>query len=287
MIIEVRNAGFSYNGTCKVFEGIEFSLREGEILSILGPNGSGKTTLLRCINGLLKLEKGEVRIEDESVCSLKRSDIGKKVGYVPQTHELTFPYTVLEMVLMGRAPHLGLFSSPSRKDVKIAEETIETLGISHLIDRPYPNISGGEAQLVLIARALAAQPKVLLLDEPTSHLDFRNQMVILNMLEKLAKEKNIVTVMTTHFPNHALSISDKALLLGNGKDALVGDIEDVLTECNLREVFEMDVRIISFEHGGNNIKAVVPLRKGAINDTKGAICNDSRREYKEVMKSED
>lgn len=268
MIVEVTNAGFSYNGTRKVFESIEFSLGEGEILSILGPNGCGKTTLLRCINGLLKLEKGEVRIERESVRSLERSDIGKKVGYVPQTHELTFPYTVLEMVLMGRAPHLGLFSSPSRKDVKIAEEAIETLGISHLINRPYPNISGGEAQLVLIARALAAQPKALLLDEPTSHLDFKNQIVILNMLDKLAKEKNIATIMTTHFPNHALSISDKALLMGNGKDALVGDTEDVLTERNLREIFEMDVAIISFEYGGNNLKTVVPLRKGAINDQK-------------------
>lgn len=268
MIVKVTDAGFSYNGTRKVFEGIEFAVEESEILSILGPNGCGKTTLLRCINGLLKLEKGEVRIEGESVRSLKRNDVSKKVGYVPQTHELTFPYTVLEMVLMGRAPHLGLFSSPSRKDIRIAEEAIETLGISHLMDRPYPNISGGEAQLVLIARALAAQPKVLLLDEPTSHLDFKNQMVILDMLDKLAKEKNIATVMTTHFPNHALSISDKVLLMGNGKDALVGDTEDVLTECNLREVFEMDVRIISFEYGGNNVKTVVPLRKGTVNNTK-------------------
>lgn len=282
MTIVVENAAFSYNETGNVFEGIGFSVGEGEILSILGPNGSGKTTLLKCLNGLFKLRKGKVSIDGESLNSLKRSTIGKKVGYVPQTQELTFPYTVLEMVLMGRAPHLGLFTSPSAKDVDIAKEVIETLGISHLMDRPYSNISGGESQLVLIARALAAEPKALLLDEPTSHLDFRNQAVILDLLEKLTKEKNIIIVMTTHFPDHALSVSDKALLMGNGRDGLVGNTEDVLTECNLREVFEMDVRIISFEYGGNSVKTVVPLRKEAVNDTKGAICNEYRGEYKEV-----
>lgn len=274
MIIEVKNAGFSYNGTNNVFEGIEFSIGKGEILSILGPNGCGKTTLLKCINALLKLGKGEVRIEGERVRFLKRSIIGKKVGYVPQARDATFPYTVLEMVLMGRASHLGPFSSPSAKDVGIAREAIETLGISYLIDRPYTNISGGQAQLVLIARALAAEPTVLLLDEPTSHLDFRNQMVILNALDKLAKEQNIATIMTTHFPDHALSVSDKALLMGNGKNGLMGDTEDVLTERNLREVFEIDVRVISFEEGENTVRTVVPLRKGALIKKKGANCNE-------------
>jgi len=272
MIIEVGNAEFSYNVTGNVFEGIGFSVGEGEILSILGPNGSGKTTLLKCLNGLFKLRKGEVSIDGESLNSMKRSDIGKKVGYVPQTHDITFPYTVLEMVLMGRAPHLGLFSSPSAKDVEIAKEAIETLGVSHLADRPYPNVSGGEAQLVLIARALAAEPTALLLDEPTSHLDLRNQAVILNMLDKLAKEKHIATIMTTHFPDHALSISDKALLMGNGKASMVGSTVNVISERNLRDVFEMEIRIVSFEEGGNKMKTVVPLRKGAFNDMKRVTC---------------
>lgn len=270
MIIEVENAGFSYNGTDNVFEGIEFSVEQGEILSILGPNGCGKTTLLKCINALFKLGKGEVRIEGKNVSSLKRSTIGKKVGYVPQTSGATFPYTVMEMVLMGRAPHLGLFSSPSTKDVEIAEEAIETLGISYLTDRPYTNISGGQAQLVLIARALAAEPTALLLDEPTSHLDFRNQAVILNMLDKLAKEKNITTIMTTHFPDHALSISDKALLMGNGKGSMVGNTLNVLTERNLQEVFGIGVRVISFEDGDDSVRTVVPLRKGAFDKNEGS-----------------
>ena len=261
MIIEVQNAGFSYNGVDNVFDNIELSVEQGEILSILGPNGCGKTTLLKCINALLKLGKGEIRIQGKSVRSLKRSIIGKQVGYVSQVSDSTFPYTVLEMVLMGRAPHLTLFSSPSTKDVELAEEAIEILGLSHLIDRPYTNLSGGQAQLVLIARALAAEPQALLLDEPTSHLDFKNQMVILNTLEKLAQEKNMAIIMTTHYPNHALSISDKALLMSNGKGGLEGRTKDILTECNLREVFEIDVKVISFEDQGDKVEAIVPLRK--------------------------
>ena len=262
MIVEVKNAEFSYNGTGNIFEDIKFSVEKGEVFSILGPNGCGKTTLLKCINALLKLKKGKIYIEGNNLKSLERNEIGKKIGYVPQSHDVTFSYTVLEMVHMGRAAHLGPFSSPSSKDIEIAKEAIETLSLSHLRDRSYSNISGGEAQLVLIARALTAQPTMLLLDEPTSHLDFRNQMVILNTLENLAKEKNITTIMTTHFPNHALSISDRALLLGNGKTGIMGDTEDVITEDNLRDVFGINVRIISFKEEENNTKIVVPLRKG-------------------------
>lgn len=264
MIVEVKNASFSYNGTCNIFDGTEFSIDEGEIFSILGPNGCGKTTLLKCINGLLKLKDGSVCVDGKNLHLLKRSDIGKKVGYVPQRQDMTFPYTVLEMVLMGRAPYLGIFSSPSARDVGIAMEAIETLGMLHLADRPYPNISGGEAQLVLIARALASKPKLLLLDEPTSHLDFRNQTVILDMLDKVAKKKNIATIMTTHFPDHALSISDKALLMGSGKVSIVGSTADVITESNLMDVFEMDVKIISFEDRESSVKIVAPLRKRSI-----------------------
>lgn len=276
MIIEVKNAGFGYDGRSNIFEDIGFSVEEGEILSILGPNGSGKTTLLKCLNGLLNLREGEIYIEGKKLNSLKRDEVGKKVGYVPQTSALTFPYTVLEMVLMGRAPHLGLFSSPSAKDVEIAKEAIETLGISHLMYRPYSQLSGGEAQLVMIARALAAEPKALLLDEPTSHLDLKNQMIILNFLEELAREKGIAIIMTTHFPDHALSISGKTLLMSNKKTNVMGKTEDVITEYNLKDVYGLDVRIISVKEGENNTKVVVPLRKGALNKNKveRSACNE-------------
>ncbi len=260
MIIEVENAAFGYDGGEYVFREIGFSVAQGEIFSILGPNGSGKTTLLKCINGLHCLRQGQVRIGGRNLETLKKMDIGKKVGYVAQTSDLTFPYTVFEMVLMGRAPYMGLFSSPSARDEKIAREAIETLCIGHLVDRPYPHLSGGEAQLVLIARALAAQPMVLLLDEPTSHLDFNKQMVILDVLEKLSREKNIASIMTTHFPDHALSVSHKALLMGKGKTVVTGCPASVITEENMKNVFEMNVRILSFEQDGQDGRTVVPLR---------------------------
>ncbi|OPY69793.1 MAG: putative ABC transporter ATP-binding protein [Syntrophorhabdus sp. PtaU1.Bin050] len=259
MIVKVENAAFHYDAANTVFENASFTVKKGEILSILGPNGCGKTTLLKCLNGLFPLKKGDIYVGDMNLNSLKRSDISKKIGYVPQKHNGSFPYSVFEMVLMGRASHLGLFSSPSAKDAEIAWEALESLGISHLADKPYPRISGGEAQLVLIARALTSEPIALLLDEPTSHLDFKNQKVILNVLHKLSKEKNIAVIMTTHFPDHALSISDKAMLMGNGKTGIVGNTPDVITEHNLKNLFEVDVRILSYDVGNNNLKTVVTL----------------------------
>lgn len=260
MIIEVKNAAYCYHETDKIFENTSFSVNKGEILSILGPNGCGKTTLLKCLNGLFRLRSGDICIGGNNLHSLKISDIGKKIGYVPQKQDGTFPYTVFEMVLMGRAPHMGIFSSPSRKDIKIAGGVIESMGISHLANKPYTCISGGEAQLVLIARALTAEPVVLLLDEPTSHLDFKNQKIILNVLDDLTRKKDLAVIMTTHFPDHALSISHKALLMGNGKTGMVGRTDDIITECNLKDVFGINVKIVSFDLGDNNIKTVVPLK---------------------------
>ena len=265
--IKVADAGFSYNGSDNVFENIGFSITEGEILSILGPNGTGKTSLLKCLNGLHRLTEGQISVDEQKITGMRWSDIGKKVGYIPQAHDSTFPYTVLEMVRMGRAPHIGLFSSPTKKDTAVAEEAIEELGISHLKGKAYTNLSGGEAQLVLIARALAAEPKALLLDEPTSHLDFKNQAAILNLLEKLSREHGLAIIMTTHFPDHALSISDKALLMANGKGGIVGRTAEVINENSLKNVFGIEVKIISFNNENHQAVHVVPIRKKTSNST--------------------
>jgi iron complex transport system ATP-binding protein len=259
IVIEVKNAAFHYDANSNIFQDTSFSVGKGEIFSILGPNGCGKTTMLKCIDGLLQLISGEIFIEGKNIRFLKRNEVGKKLGYVPQKHNTTFPFTVLEMVLMGRAPHLHVLHSPVEKDVSIAKSVIEHLGLSHLSDRPYSNLSGGQAQLVLIARALCAEPDVLLLDEPTSHLDFKNQRLILKVLKRLSKEKGLTVIMATHFPDHALSISDKSLLMGKGKKARFGQTLSVITEGNLKEAFEIDVKIISFAIGDRNAQTVVPL----------------------------
>jgi iron complex transport system ATP-binding protein len=259
IIVEVKNAAFNYDINNPIFENASFSVKKGEIASILGPNGCGKTTMLKCIDGLFQLSGGEICLDGKNLNALKRSDIGKKIGYVAQKQDLTFPFTVLEMVVMGRAPHIGVFDSPSDKDMDIAKSVIEDLGLSHLIERPFTNLSGGQAQLVLIARALCAKPEVLLLDEPTSHLDFKNQRVILKVLDRLCNEKGIAVIMATHFPDHALAISSKAILMGCGKTTRIGDTASIITENNLREMFEIDVRILSYEASDNHGKTVVPL----------------------------
>ncbi|MBN1222955.1 MAG: ABC transporter ATP-binding protein [Candidatus Aminicenantes bacterium] len=259
VLVEVKNAAFSYDSKSYIFENTTFSVNRGQILSILGPNGCGKTTMLKCIDGLFQLNRGGISIEGKNIKAMKRNEIGKKIGYVAQKQDMTFPFTVLEMVVMGRAPHLNVFYSPSEKDIRIAKEIIESLDLSHLEDRPYTNISGGQAQLALIARALCADPDVLLLDEPTSHLDFKNQRIILKVLDRLCREKGITVIMATHFPDHALAISSRALLMNHGKAAIVGDTANVITEGNLRDVFEIDVRILTYKASKNLGKTVVPL----------------------------
>ena len=236
MKIEIENATFSYNGKDTVFEDVNFSVKKGEIFFILGPNGTGKSTLLKTMAGLLPLKKGKIKIEGRDVTKLSRENIAKKIGYLPQIHQPTFPFKVLDVVLMGRAPHLSAFSSPGKKDVDIAKEYIHKLGISHLIDKPYTEISGGERQLVLLARVLTQKPDILLLDEPTSHLDFGNQVRILGRIEGLSSQ-GLAIIITSHFPDNAFFISHKVGIINNKKLANIGHPDDVITEKTLKEIY--------------------------------------------------
>ncbi len=249
--LTVENASFGYKSRKNVFQDISFTVDNGEILCILGSNGSGKTTLLKCIAGILKLKNGHVSIDNKNISSLTRSEIGKLIGYLPQEHNSIFPYTVLQVVLMGRAPHLSLFASPSEADVKLAENAIKNVGIIHLRDKPYTEISGGERQLTLIARVLSQQPKFLLLDEITSHLDLRNQALILRMVDKFA-EQGISVIMSLHFPNNALLFPGRVAIMAGGKFLVIGKSEEVLTEKNLSEAYGIKVRIIPAIDEENN-----------------------------------
>jgi len=258
MILDVKGAVCGY-GTKKVVENISFSVQSGEILCLLGPNGVGKTTFFKSILGFLKLLGGEILLDSENIHNLPERKLAKIIGYVPQAHTPPFPFTVMDVVIMGRTAHMGIFASPSKKDVEIAEHALDTLGINYLKDQVYTEISGGERQMVLIARALTQEPKILIMDEPTSNLDFGNQIRVLEQINKLSK-KGIGVIMTSHFPNHVFLCSTKVALMQRNNVFTVGSVDEVVTEQNLKLAYGIDVRLTStVDNKGNTIKACIPL----------------------------
>ena len=188
MILEVSNLGFHYHNSRTIFREVSFSVDKGEVLSILGPNGSGKSTLLNCIANLYKPVSGQILLNGKPVSRMNLRDVARVIGYVPQIHTPAYAFTVREFAVMGRTPYIGAFTTPSAEDYRIADEALERMGITHLRDKPYTEISGGERQQVTIARVIAQQPQLILLDEPTAHLDYGNQHRVVQMIRKLAAE---------------------------------------------------------------------------------------------------
>jgi iron complex transport system ATP-binding protein len=240
-VVRVRAATFLY-GQREVLKGLDLDIYRGEVLSILGPNGCGKTTLLRCIGGASIVFGGSVLLGDVDVGSLPPTVRARKVGFLFQEHTPTFPFAVSDVVIMGRAPHLGVFGSPGPGDFAMADEALERVGMAHLRNRPYTQLSGGERQLVLLARTLVQKPDVILLDEPTAHLDFRNQVLTLRIIRSLAAD-GMTMVMTTHDPNHALWFGGRAALMKEGRFVAVGRASDILTEATLSTAYDTDVRV--------------------------------------------
>jgi iron complex transport system ATP-binding protein len=247
-LVEVKGVGFSYGGPFRL-EGVSFKVGAGEALVLLGPNGCGKTTLLKCINALLSPSHGEIAVLGKNVMRLGRAELSRLIGFVPQTHSPPFPYTVMDVVLMGRASHMTIFQQPSRVDYALSEKALELVGIAHMKDRVYTQISGGERQLALIARAIAQEPRLLLLDEPTAHLDFKNQQVVLRMVKRVAREKGLGVVMSLHDPNHALSFGDNVVLIGNGAVSAIGPPLEVVSPENIKKVYGIETRMLSHEYG--------------------------------------
>ena len=258
MRLKVENGSFSYKKNVPIFENINFEAGEGEILAILGPNGAGKTTMLRCITGMLKWKGGKSLLDGEDISSMPARKLWSKMAYVPQAKSVSSAYTALEMVLLGRSSHLNIFEAPKQADVDKAMEVLEFLGISRLADKKCSEISGGELQMVLVARALASDPKVLILDEPESNLDFKNQLVVLDAMSNLAA-KGMTCIFNTHYPAHALQRAQKALILSKGGAYVFGDTVSVVTEENIRNAFGVDAIIGEIETPGNLLKNVVPL----------------------------
>ncbi len=225
--LTIENGAFAYKNGPTLFENVNLELQSGELLSVLGPNGAGKTTLLKCMMGLLKWKRGKSSIDGTDIASMSERRLWTTVAYGPQARSASPAYTAFETVLLGRTGRLGVFSTPKKADVEKAEQVLELLGISRLSQKLCSQMSGGELQMVLIARALAAEPALLVLDEPESNLDFKNQLIVLNTISRLASD-GIACIFNTHYPEHALQRSDKALLLSGG-EAVCGSTASVVT----------------------------------------------------------
>lgn len=243
MLLEVRNASFHYENGREIFRNVSFSLDAGQTLSILGPNGTGKSTLLNCLARLLKLSSGEIFLCGKPQKDYRSKEISRIIGYVPQTHIPTYGYTVRDFVVMGRAPHLGVLAVPGKEDYEIADAAVESMGISHLSGRPYTEISGGERQLAVVARVLAQQPKIIMMDEPASALDFGNQLRIIDLIEELAG-RGYAVIMTTHTPDHAIMLNGTVALLDRTGCMRTGSVSEIMREDILRKVYRADLKLI-------------------------------------------
>jgi iron complex transport system ATP-binding protein len=219
-------------------------------MCVLGPNGSGKTTLLRTLLGLLPLHEGRILFNGKDSASFPRREIARIAGYVPQAHSPYFAYSVRDMVLMGRSAHLGTFSMPGAHDRELAARVLESLGISPLADRPVTEISAGERQLALIARALAQEPRLLVMDEPTASLDFGNQVRVLERVAALAAG-GISILFSTHDPDHAFLAAQRALLLAEGRVLALGTPREVIRSDTLQRLYHVAVQVVPLEGGGH------------------------------------
>ena len=224
---------------------VSFAVPEGRLAVLLGPNGSGKTTLFKCVAGLWHPERGSIQFDGNDIARLSSRQRARLLAVVPQEHTPPFPYSVMEAVLMGRAPHVGLYAAPSARDEESAWAALLAVGVSHLAERPYTRISGGERQLVLIARALAQEAPLLLLDEPTSHLDFRNQYMVLETVRRIAAEKGLTVLMTLHDPNLAAFFAHQVVMLKGGTVVADGTPAEVMTEDNLAQLYNICIGIIA------------------------------------------
>jgi iron complex transport system ATP-binding protein len=245
MLLELRNVSVGYDVSHVILKGINLSVETGEICCLLGPNGVGKTTLFRSILQFLPIWGGQIRIDGHDIRTWHPSQLAKHMAYVAQYHNPPFPYEVKDVVLLGRVNSTRYFGQPNRQDYEIVENAMEEMGIHHLRNRIYTDISGGERQLVMIARALAQQPKYLIMDEPTASLDYGNTVTVLRQIKRL-KDLGYGVVMTTHNPDHAFLCQSKVALLQRNEPLLYGSAVDVVTEKNLRSAYGVDVGILEY-----------------------------------------
>jgi iron complex transport system ATP-binding protein len=238
--------GHAYHPGRWVFRGYSAAIERGHIFAILGPNGAGKSTLLHVLLDALKPTEGTVSVYGRS-------------AFVPQLFQTSFDYRVIDMVLMGRARRIGLFAQPGAQDEAAALDALDRFDLRNAAHRPFHELSGGQRQLVILARALVAEADILILDEPTSALDLKHQGEILEWIARVARDDGMTVVFTTHHPHHAVAIADDALLMAGEDDYRCGAAAEVLTERHLSELYGVELKKVSFEHAGQKMESFVPI----------------------------
>ncbi len=255
-MLEVKDLWFRYGAPANkgyVLRGVSLRV-DCCVACLLGPNGAGKTTLMKCVVGILKPERGCVMLEGQSITDMDCRSRARLVSYVPQEFTVKFPYTAFEVVLMGRNPYVNTLQGPRAEDEAKAREALKALGVEHLAEKPFTSLSGGEKRLILIARALAQDAKLLVLDEPTSFLDYRNKIVALETLRRVSRRFSKPALISLHDPNLALLFCDEVFLMKDGEIVAKGKPEEVVTRNNIRRVYGIKVRELRV----NGCKLIAP-----------------------------
>ncbi len=261
MNLEISNLSCGYTADRPLVRDVSFTLRDGDICCILGRNGVGKSTMFKTLLCLLKPLSGTIRLDGEDITKWPPEKLARHVAYVAQSHTPPFPYLVEEMIMLGRMSHIGVFGKPGKDDEAIVEEIIAELGIRHLKGKPYTEISGGERQMVMIGKALAQQPKILVLDEPTANLDYGNKVLVLDCIKSLA-ERGICTVFTTHDPEQALLLDSETIIIMPGEPSLAGHSSVIVTERNLKRAYNATIRVVEIvDDEGHPVRVCLPLLK--------------------------
>lgn len=264
-LIEIINASFAYEAH-EIFHKIDLSLEQGKLCCLMGPNGCGKSTLIDCILGVLHLQEGEIIVDGKNVLSYKPHLLAQKIAYVPQVHDRSFPYTVEQIVLMGRTAYAGPFGSPGKDAEDMVQNALCIVGIKHLAERPYTQISGGEMQLVMLARALVQQTPIIIMDEPTAHLDFKNEMLFMETVVNMVKKNNVGVLMATHSPNQPFYFENKGLevnvaAMKNGVIHCQGVPSQALSEANINEIYQIESKRLAYADANTGqLYQIVPLK---------------------------
>lgn len=258
MILEIKNLTFSYDSHT-VLKDLNFKLESPDVLSILGPNGIGKTTLIKCLLGIKKKTSGEILIDGKEIDEFNKKDFYSFVAYLKQGGKETSIYTVLDTVLLGLASQINPLLKPKDSDIEKVNNILKELGIYHLKDKYVSKLSGGEAQMVFMARALVREPEILILDEPESNLDYRNQLLMLDTIDRLKSHGKLI-IFNTHYPEHALRYSNKVLLLNNNYKFKFGNTTDIITKENIEETYKIKAAVGELKDGDTIYKDIIPLR---------------------------